>query len=74
MGWKEKAPFDAIIATACAAEIPYELTQQLKIGGKLIIPIENNIGGQELIKIIRTQEDFIIEKILDVKFVPMTEK
>ena len=59
LGWKEEATFDAIIVTAGAPEIPQPLTEQLKIGGRLVIPV----GGefmQSLIRIRKTEK--VIEK------------
>jgi len=55
-GWKEEAPFDAIIVTAGAPEIPMPLVEQLAVGGRLVVPV----GGrhiQELMKITRLSEN-----------------
>jgi len=55
-GWKEEAPFDAILVTAGAPEIPQPLIEQLEIGGRLVLPV----GGrsiQDLIKVTRQSED-----------------
>jgi protein-L-isoaspartate(D-aspartate) O-methyltransferase len=52
LGWKEESPFDAIIVTAGAPEIPLPLVSQLAIGGRLVIPVGNN-SSQELIKLYR---------------------
>jgi len=68
-GWREYAPFDAIIVTAAPAEIPEELTQQLKIGGRMVVPI--GVFYQELYLITRTESGFKKEAILPVAFVPM---
>jgi protein-L-isoaspartate(D-aspartate) O-methyltransferase len=68
-GWKEHAPFDAIIVTAAPAEVPEELVKQLKIGGRMVIPI----GGffQELYLITRTKSGVTKGTLLPVRFVPM---
>ncbi|MBW1616939.1 MAG: protein-L-isoaspartate(D-aspartate) O-methyltransferase [Deltaproteobacteria bacterium] len=54
-GWKEEAPFDAIIVTAGAPEIPQPLIKNLAIGGKMIIPV-GSLDSQELIKIYKKSE------------------
>ena len=71
LGWKQKAPFDAIIATAAPQEVPNELLQQLNPqGGRLVIPVGGD-GRQELKLITRNEDDFS-ETFLDaVRFVPL---
>ncbi|MFH1779472.1 MAG: protein-L-isoaspartate(D-aspartate) O-methyltransferase [Candidatus Omnitrophota bacterium] len=68
-GWREYAPFDAIIVTAAPSEIPEELTNQLKIGGRMVVPI--GLFYQELYLITRTESGFKKEALLPVAFVPM---
>ncbi|MDO9573052.1 MAG: protein-L-isoaspartate(D-aspartate) O-methyltransferase [Candidatus Omnitrophota bacterium] len=68
-GWREYAPFDAIIVTAAPSEIPEELMSQLKIGGRMVVPI--GIFNQELYLITRAESGFTKEAILPVAFVPM---
>jgi protein-L-isoaspartate(D-aspartate) O-methyltransferase len=72
-GWPEHAPFDGIIVTAAAAEIPPPLLAQLKPGGKLVIPVGAEHGYQELL-LIETGEDGEIgeRSVLPVRFVPLT--
>ena len=72
-GWKEKAPFDAIIVTAAAKKLPEKLLDQLKIGARLIIPIEDERHNQLLVKITKTNREnhFISEDLFSVRFVPM---
>jgi protein-L-isoaspartate(D-aspartate) O-methyltransferase len=74
-GWKEKAPFEAIIVTAAAKKLPKELLKQLKIGGRLIIPLEDQYNNQTLVKIIKTDNEnhFTSENLFAVRFVPMIE-
>jgi len=70
LGWPSQAPFDGIVVTAAATEIPVELTQQLRVGGVLVIPVEKK-GGQRLLSI-RRMEDGLEERDLGgVIFVPM---
>ena len=68
-GWVEYAPFDIIIVTAAPSEIPENLIDQLKIGGRMVIPI--GIFFQELYLITRTESGFDKKAILPVRFVPM---
>ena len=68
-GWREYAPFDAIIVTAAPSEIPEELASQLKIGGRMVVPIGSFY--QELYLITRTESGFKKEALLPVVFVPM---
>jgi len=71
-GWPEGAPFDVIIATAAPEELPETLIEQLKEGGKIIVPIGSFI--QELMRITRTPDGIIKENLLPVRFVPMVKK
>jgi protein-L-isoaspartate(D-aspartate) O-methyltransferase len=52
IGWEEEAPFDAIIVTAGAPEIPTVLTDQLAVGGRLVIPVGSE-AEQRLVKIVK---------------------
>jgi protein-L-isoaspartate(D-aspartate) O-methyltransferase len=72
-GWPEKAPFDAIIGTAAAGHIPPPLIEQLKPGGRMILPIEGRFGFQYLELIIKDQKGNLQKKnVMPVSFVPMT--
>ena len=68
-GWKEHAPFDAIIVTAAPSEIPGELVKQLKTGGGMIVPIGSFF--QDLYRITKTETGFKRETLMPVRFVPM---
>lgn len=69
-GWPSEAPFDAIIVTAAAPRVPEPLRQQLRDGGRLILPLGDD--AQELILIRRRGNAFEEESVLPVRFVPMT--
>jgi len=69
-GWPEEAPFDAILVTAAPDEVPAPLLEQLKQGGRIVIPV--GTGSQELIRMTRTEHGFEREELLPVRFVPMT--
>ena len=71
-GWQEYAPFDAIIVTAAAEEIPEPLIEQLKEGGRMIIPVEYVFGNQELVLVTKKKGEIKKKKILPVRFVPFT--
>ena len=72
-GWPQHAPFDGIIVTAAAQEIPPPLLRQLKPGGKLVIPVGEEHGYQELL-LVEVNEGGEINKrsVLPVRFVPLT--
>jgi protein-L-isoaspartate(D-aspartate) O-methyltransferase len=69
-GWPEHAPFDAVVVTAAAPRIPQPLLDQLRIGGRLVIPVGEQ--GQVLEVHRRTSDGFVREKVSGVRFVPMT--
>ena len=71
-GWPEAAPFDAIVVTAAPDTIPKPLLEQLKIGGRLVIPV--GTGNQDLVVVTRTAEGYRRESVIPVRFVPMTGK
>jgi len=68
-GWKEFAPFDAIIVTAAPRVTPQPLQEQLSIGGKLIVPVGDTF--QELVLIVKNKKGFTEKKLLSVRFVPL---
>lgn len=71
-GWQEKAPFDAIVVTAAAEEVPDSLKQQLASGGRMVIPV-GAIGEIQRLSRIRRKEGshFSEEEIGYVRFVPL---
>jgi protein-L-isoaspartate(D-aspartate) O-methyltransferase len=71
-GWKDFAPFDAIIVTAAAEYIPPPLIKQLKDGGKMIIPVGSPFLNQTLILVEKDEEDITTTALLPVRFVPFT--
>jgi protein-L-isoaspartate(D-aspartate) O-methyltransferase len=72
LGWPEAAPFDAIVVTAAAPRIPEPLKQQLKDGGRLVLPVGDE--WQELVVVTRHGDRFEEKRVLPVRFVPMTGK
>jgi protein-L-isoaspartate(D-aspartate) O-methyltransferase len=72
-GWPQHAPFDGIIVTAAAPQIPPPLLQQLKPGGKLVIPVGEEYGYQELLLLeVDAKGDISKRSVLPVRFVPLT--
>ncbi len=72
-GWREAAPFDAIMVTAAAREVPPALIEQLKPGGKLVIPVGAQGSHQELLLITKaTDGKSQTQRVLAVRFVPLT--
>lgn len=72
LGWPEKAPFDAIIVTAAPPSIPPPLLDQLKTGGRMILPVGKYV--QELVVVNKTTHGINMDNVLPVRFVPMTGK
>lgn len=70
LGWPEAAPFDGILVTAAAPRIPEPLKAQLTEGGRLVIPVGDEL--QELVVVTRRGADFEERRVLPVRFVPMT--
>lgn len=68
-GWREFSPYDGIIVTAAPREIPPDLQNQLKEGGRMIIPVGE--ACQELVLVKRKTPGFDKEKLLPVRFVPL---
>ncbi len=71
-GWPEAAPFDAIVVTAAADHVPRPLLEQLKEGGRLIMPLGDPHLGQVLTLIRKDKGKFVSKEITGVRFVPMT--
>jgi protein-L-isoaspartate(D-aspartate) O-methyltransferase len=73
-GWPERAPFDAIIVTAAAPHVPPPLIEQLKPGGRLVIPVGGPFKPQNLTLVEKDAEGKIkIQELLPVAFVPLTD-
>ena len=71
-GWPSKAPFDAIIVTAAPSKIPPPLLEQLKDGGRMVLPVGEYV--QELVVVNKNENGISMENVLPVRFVPMTGK
>ena len=69
-GWKEKAPYDAIVVTAAAEHIPPPLVEQLKEGGRMIIPVGSPYNLQQLMLIEKSGGKVRTTSMMPVRFVP----
>jgi protein-L-isoaspartate(D-aspartate) O-methyltransferase len=71
-GWEEEAPFDGIMITAAVDHIPPPLLRQLAPGGKMVLPLGNPFGYQNLVVVEKRGEDYEVRQVTGVLFVPMT--
>lgn len=72
-GWPDAAPFDAIIVTAAAGFVPPPLVEQLKPGGRMVIPVGSVYGAQNLVLVRKAPDGAITTRtLLPVRFVPLT--
>lgn len=71
-GWPDEAPYDAIIVTAAPTKIPPLLLEQLKVGGRMVLPVGEYV--QELVVVSKDENGISMENVLPVRFVPMTGK
>ncbi len=73
-GWPDLAPFDRIIVTAAASEIPQALKDQLsEKGGIMVIPVGRHSHNQTIVKIVRNGDEYTHHELLPVRFVPLVE-
>ena len=75
MGWKEQAPFERIIVTAAAHDIPPLLVDQLAIGGVMVVPVNDGRDehDQRLLRVTRTEDGVETEELGITRFVPLVE-
>ncbi len=71
VGWREMAPFDRILLTAAAEEVPQRLLEQLRDGGSLLGPVVGNNGQQEIVRLIRRGDRFALGRLRSCSFVPL---
>jgi protein-L-isoaspartate(D-aspartate) O-methyltransferase len=71
-GWPQQAPYDCIMITAAVDHIPPPLVNQLKDGGRLILPLGNPFSYQHLVLITKKSGSYAVRQITGVLFVPMT--
>ena len=73
LGWPEQAPFERIMVTAAASDIPRALMDQLAVGGIMVIPVGESGRNQDIIRIRRGEDGVNSEKLIPVRFVPLVE-
>jgi protein-L-isoaspartate(D-aspartate) O-methyltransferase len=73
-GWPEKGPFDRILLTAAAVDVPQSLLEQLKEGGFLLGPVIGDTGKQEIIRLVRRGASFQVERLRACAFVPLVRE
>lgn len=72
-GWKDSGPFDAILVTAAASHVPPPLIEQLKPGGKMVIPVGSRFMTQQLLFVEKAGDGTVsTRQVLPVRFVPLT--
>jgi protein-L-isoaspartate(D-aspartate) O-methyltransferase len=72
LGWPEGAPFDAILVAAGSVEVPPALVEQLRVGGRLVMPVGGRWAGQSLVKLTRQADGSLQrEHLCEVRFVPL---
>lgn len=74
IGWEAYAPYDAMLAAAGGPEVPEPLVKQLKIGGRLVIPIGEDQRSQMLIRVTRREDGYTQENFGPCAFVPLIGK
>jgi protein-L-isoaspartate(D-aspartate) O-methyltransferase len=74
LGWPPQAPFDRIIVTAATRIAPPKLVEQLKLGGRMIIPLGNDRDSQSLVAIDKTEGGITQTPLLPVRFVPLVSR
>ena len=71
LGWPEEAPFDGILVSAGAPEVPGPLKEQLAPGGRLVLPVGERRWGQQIVRITRRDDRYDEDKMTYVRFVPL---
>jgi protein-L-isoaspartate(D-aspartate) O-methyltransferase len=71
LGWREQAPFERIIVTAAATDVPPVLAQQLSVGGIMVVPVDDGTGEPRLLKVVRTAQGLDIDDMGEIRFVPL---
>jgi len=73
-GWPEKAPFDRVVLTAAARQVPKNLLMQLSDGGIFLGPVQKEDGTQEIVKLRRSGNQFKLERLNECSFVPLVRQ
>ncbi|MSU88956.1 protein-L-isoaspartate(D-aspartate) O-methyltransferase [Rhodobacteraceae bacterium 2CG4] len=73
LGLPEQAPFDRILLTAAAEDVPGPLARQLRVGGIMVLPVGQSDTVQTLLKVVKTEDGLEYQSLGDVRFVPLVE-
>jgi protein-L-isoaspartate(D-aspartate) O-methyltransferase len=73
-GWPDAAPFDKIIVTAAPPDIPQALVDQLAVGGRMVVPVGDELGIQMMTILEKTPDGVVTRETIPVRFVPMIKK
>ena len=73
LGWSPNAPYDRIIVTAAAPELPAALLAQLKVGGRMVLPLGKTRETQLIVQIDKTDKGLEQEQLIPVRFVPLVK-
>lgn len=71
LGWPEQAPFQRIVVTAAANDVPPVLAQQLAIGGVMVVPVDDGVGDPRLLRVRRDESGLDTEDLGPIRFVPL---
>jgi protein-L-isoaspartate(D-aspartate) O-methyltransferase len=71
LGWREQAPFERIIVTAAAHDVPPVLAEQLADGGLMVVPVDHGPGDQRLLRVRRAENGLETEDLGEIRFVPL---
>lgn len=71
LGWREQAPFERIIVTAAATDVPPVLAEQLSVGGVMVVPVDDGTGEPRLLRVLRTDHGLDIVDMGEIRFVPL---
>ena len=71
LGWPEQAPFERIVVTAAATDVPPVLAEQLAIGGVMVVPVDDGVGDPRLLRVRRDTAGLDTEDLGPIRFVPL---
>jgi protein-L-isoaspartate(D-aspartate) O-methyltransferase len=71
LGWPEQAPFERIIVTAAASDVPPVLAEQLAVGGVMVVPVDDGVGDPRLVRVRRDEAGLETEDLGPIRFVPL---
>jgi protein-L-isoaspartate(D-aspartate) O-methyltransferase len=71
LGWPEQAPFERIVVTAAASDVPPVLAGQLAVGGVMVVPVDDGVGDPRLVRVRRDEAGLETEDLGPIRFVPL---